>query len=113
FEDLPEGGDLYLLKGIIHGFSDDDALRLLRSCRRAIKPNGRLMIIETVPRQTDETYPQKAFMDLMMLALTPGKERSEAELRPLLGEAGFKIVDVLPTPGPSSLVVCGISSDRG
>ncbi len=115
FDGVPEG-DLYLLKGIVHGFADRDAVRLLATCRRAIRPDGRLLIIETVPAAAHEPDPRKAFMDLMMLSLVPGRERSAAELRPLLAEAGFDLARVLPTPGPNSIVearVTGPKAHRG
>ncbi|MDX1390664.1 MAG: methyltransferase, partial [Acidobacteriota bacterium] len=112
FEGVPDDGDVYLLKGIIHGFADDDAVRLLRACRRAMHPGGRLLIIETVPERSHEPNPQKAFMDLMMLALVPGKERSEDELRPLLAAAGLVIEEVIRIPGSNALVVCRVSNGR-
>ena len=72
-EDIPAeywlwiDGDAYLLKGIVHGMDDETALRLLKLIRGAIRDEGCLLILEDVPQGRQETNPQKAFMDLMML----------------------------------------------
>lgn len=104
FDGLPEG-DLYLFKGILHGFADEDAKRLLELCRRAIRRGGRVLILEAVPDRSGDGDPRRAFMDLMMLALVPGRERPVEEFEQLLELSGFALVELLRTDGPSSIVV--------
>ncbi len=100
-EAVPAGADAYLLSGIIHDWDDETALRILRNCRRAIRPDGTLLLLETV--LTPSSDPSSALMDVLMMVLTGGRERSEAEFRSLLEEAGFSLTRVIPTPGASIL----------
>jgi hypothetical protein len=95
FESVPPGGDAYVLKGVIHDWNDDEARRILRNCKQAMPPNGRLLILDNV--LTPESDPQSAMMDILMLVLTGGRERTEAEFRTLLADAGFGLVSVIPT----------------
>lgn len=87
FESVP-AGDLYLLKFILHDWTDDECVRILKSCRAAIAPGGRLAIIELIVGD-DDNPGIAALMDLNMLALTGGRERSVAEYDALLHAAGF------------------------
>jgi SAM-dependent methyltransferase len=103
FEGVPEGADAYLLSGIIHDWPDDAALKILRNCRRAIRQDGTLLLFETVLTPSASTEPQQALMDLMMMVLTSGKERSESDFRALLRDAGFSLTRVIPTQGASIL----------
>jgi SAM-dependent methyltransferase len=101
FDGVPEGADAYVLKGIIHDWNDEAAVEILRSCRRAIRPDGRLILLETVLTGSDD--PARALMDLLMMALTSGRERTEIEFRSLLDEAGFSLTRVITAPGHSIL----------
>jgi len=101
FEGVPGGADAYLLKGIIHDWNDDDALKILKNCRRAIHPDGTLLLVETV--LTRSTDPATALMDMLMMVLTSGRERSESEFRSLLQEAGFSMVQVIRAAGVSMI----------
>ena len=101
FDAMPEGGDAYILKGILHGFVDKDAVKILQNCRQAIQGDGRLLVIESVRQEANDPNPQTAFMDLMMLTLVPGRERSKQELELLLTQAGFELTAVYATSGPS------------
>jgi hypothetical protein len=82
FDGVPEGGDAYLLKGIIHDWNDEVAVEILRNCRRAIRPDGTLILLDTVLTGSDD--PARALMDLLMMVVTGGRERTELELRSLL-----------------------------
>ena len=104
WEGVPVDGDAYLLKGIVHGMDDENALRLLKLIRSAIRDEGRLLILEAVPQGRQEANPQKAFMDLMMLALVRGRERTEEQLRQLLARAGFELTRVVRTEMASTIV---------
>lgn len=103
FESVPEGGDQYLLKTIIHDWDDDDAVNILRNVRRAIAPNGRLALIELVLPEGAPWHPGM-MLDLEMLVTAGGRERTAAEYAELLGRAGFRQTRVVPTAGPMSVV---------
>jgi hypothetical protein len=99
FKGVPVGADAYLLKGIIHDWNDEAALTILKGCRRAIQPDGRLLIVEAV--LTPSTDPATALMDMLMMVLTSGRERTESEFRTLLQEAGFSMLQVIRSAGVS------------
>ncbi|HEX6903891.1 MAG TPA: methyltransferase [Thermoanaerobaculia bacterium] len=85
---VPPGGDAYLLKSIVHGLDDGEAARLLTLCRQAVRPGGRLLLVELVMQPGNDPGPAK-LMDLLMLVGCHGRERSEEEYRELLAAAGF------------------------
>jgi hypothetical protein len=104
FQSVPAGADGYVMKYIVHGFTDADALKILRNCRAVMSPNAKLLLIEQVLKPSNEPDPGK-FMDLQMLIVAPGgHERSEIDYRALLHEAGFALKRVIPTAGPLSIV---------
>jgi hypothetical protein len=96
FKSVPDGADAYVLKGIIHDWNDEDALKILKNCRRAIRSDGKLLLLETVLQPS--SVPARALMDLFMLVLVNGRERTEDDFRTLLQDAGFSLVRVIPTP---------------
>lgn len=93
FKGVPAGADAYILKGIIHDWNDEAALKILKNCRRAIHPDGRLLVQEAVLTRSPD--PTTALMDMLMMVLTSGRERTESEFRSLLQEAGFSMVQVI------------------
>ncbi|HEY6327766.1 MAG TPA: methyltransferase [Blastocatellia bacterium] len=102
FREIPPAS-MYMIKGVLHDWSDADALRILASCRRAIKPGGRLLIIESMLKPSNQPDPGK-FMDLMMLILVNGRERSQSDFLALFQQAGFSLTRTIPTSGPYTLV---------
>jgi hypothetical protein len=102
FKEVPSA-DLYLLRLILHDWSDEECLTILRNCRRAIKPDGRLFIIEHVLDEIG-TPDLTVFMDMNMLAVASGQERSRAEYRRLLEATGFGLEKVWPTDSPLSIL---------
>ena len=82
-----------MLKGIIHDWNDEAALTILKNCRRAIHPDGTLLLVETVLSPSAD--PARAMMDMLMMVLTRGRERTESEFRSLLQQAGFSMVQVI------------------
>jgi hypothetical protein len=96
FESVPAGGDVYLLRHIIHDWDDEKAIRILRNCRQAMDVSARLLLVESVIRPGNEPSLGK-FLDLVMLALTGGRERTEPEYRQLLQTVGFRLARVIPT----------------
>ena len=103
FESVPAGCDLYLLSHIIHDWSEDQCLTILGNCRRAMSQRGKLLIIEMVLTEGNAFHPGK-MLDMTMLALTPGQERTEPEYRALLAKAGFALTRVIPTDSDVSIV---------
>lgn len=98
FSAVPAGGDCYILKSILHDWDDESALRILRTCRRAMPPKSRLLVVEALIPPGNATGMGKS-LDIIMLALVHGRERTELEYRDLLGQAGFRPGRVIPT-GP-------------
>jgi ubiquinone/menaquinone biosynthesis C-methylase UbiE len=95
FESITDGADVYLLRHILHDWEDKRALRLLQNCRRAMTRPGKLLLVESVIRPGNEPSAGKV-LDLVMLALTGGMERTEPEYRELLEASGFRLVRVVP-----------------
>src|SRR5579863_9670645 len=104
FESVPTAAGAYLLSHIIHDWSEAQCLTILGNCRRTMKPNSRLLIIETVLAPGDTPHPGK-ILDIIMLALFTGaQERTEPEYRGLLDKAGFRLARVVPTESAVSIV---------
>ncbi|HZR83848.1 MAG TPA: methyltransferase [Candidatus Binatia bacterium] len=89
FERAPEGADVYVLRHILHDWPDQEAVAILRSCRRAMKADARLLVLDCVVGPPNQDPPSK-FLDLVMLVSAGGRERSEPEWRALLAEGGFR-----------------------
>ena len=103
FQTVPVGGDAYLLSHIIHDWNEDQCLTILGHCRKAMPPNGRLLIVEMVLPAGDAPHPGKIF-DMVMLVLPGGQERTEAEYAALLSKACFRLSRVVPTESAVSVV---------
>ena len=104
FDLVPDGGDTYVLKLVLHDWDDARAARILGNIRNAIIPGGRLIIIEAVMPPGDD-YHHAKFLDVNMLVLSEGgRERTEEEYRTLLDGAGFTLTRVVPTAAPLSVV---------
>lgn len=98
------GGDLIVMKNIIHDWNDAKATAILKACRSAIKPTGKLLLAELVVPPGFAPH-LSHILDLEMMVLCDGKERTEAEYRELLAGAGFRLTRIIPTEGsPLSLV---------
>jgi hypothetical protein len=92
FESVPEGGDAYLLKSVLHDWEDEPAIRILRACRRAARAGTALLVIE---RQF--ALPATKLSDLNMLVGPGGRERTAGEYDALLATAGFELLGETPT----------------
>jgi hypothetical protein len=103
FESMPSGADTYLFRHIIHDWSDEQSVQILKNCRKVIPNTGRLLIIEAVVPAGNESSISKDF-DMVMLVLPGGIERTEEEYRVLLKEAGFQLSSVTPTRSAVSIV---------
>jgi hypothetical protein len=102
FESVPEG-DLYLLKFILHDWTDDQCGTILKNLRAAIRPGGHVLIIENVLPETVSPHPGY-LMDLNMMVMTGGRERTATEFGALLERSGFAPGKVTLTPGLLSVV---------
>lgn len=103
FETVPSGGDAYMMSHVIHGWSEDKCLTILGHCRKAMKADGRLLIVETVLPAGDTPHPGK-ILDIVMLVFPGGQERTEQEYGSLLSKAGFRLNRVVPTASPVAVV---------
>jgi hypothetical protein len=103
FDSVPNGGDAYLMKAILHDWDDDDAVKILTNIRSAIAPDGKLLLLESVlPERSSSDI--GLLIDLEMLVAVGGKERTHAEWANLLGRAGFRLNKVVHTATPVSIV---------
>jgi hypothetical protein len=103
FESIPEGADLHIMKWIIHDWSDEQSVKILRNCREAIAPGGRVMLVEQVVSEGNVPCPGK-MMDIMMLLMEQGRERTEAEFASLFEAAGFRLSQRTPLMGAWSVL---------
>ncbi|MEU1287198.1 methyltransferase [Kitasatospora sp. NPDC005856] len=93
FATVPSGGDVYVLAQILHDWADDRAVEILRRCHQAMGAGARLLILEQVIPDDSRPHPAK-LLDLHMLVLLGGRERSETSWRRLLTESGFELVGI-------------------
>lgn len=100
---VPEGADAYLLSHIVHDWGEAECRTILGHCRDAMAPGGRVLIVEMVLPEGDEPHPGKV-LDLAMLALVGGRERTAQEYRDLLASAGLEMTRVVPTASAVSVV---------
>jgi predicted O-methyltransferase YrrM len=103
FEGVPAGHQAYILSHVLHDWDDEQCISILRNCRRAIAPGGLLLIVEAVLPVGDAPHHGK-MMDLLMLTVTGGKERTALEFGDLLGAANFALARVIPTSTHQSIV---------
>jgi hypothetical protein len=102
FADVPAGFGLYVMKRIIHDWDDDRAAGILRGCRDAMSGTSRILVIDAVIRPGNEPDPNKN-LDLSIMALTPGRERTEEEFADLFDASGLRLTRIIPTENPSTL----------
>ena len=103
FQAVPTGADLHLLKQIIHDWDDERATKVLQNCHRSLTSDGTLLLVEMVVPPDNQPSPAQA-MDLNMLVLLGGRERTEKEYQLLLLNAGFRLDEVIPTHSPFSVI---------
>jgi hypothetical protein len=108
FESVPEGGDAYILSHIIHDWNEEQCLTILGNVRRAMKPDGKLLLVEFVLPEDDSPHLGK-LADMIMLVIPGGQERTPAEYDELLAKAGFRMTRVVPTESPVSIVEAEIA----
>jgi hypothetical protein len=100
--------EVHVLSQILHDWDDARALAILRNSRQSISPAGRVLVIEQVVPDGDEPSFSKE-LDLLMLVLLGGKERSESEWRSLLSEGGFELTSIKPAAGTNLIEAAPVS----
>lgn len=103
FEAVPAGGDAHILKWIIHDWDDEQSVAILKNCHRALPDDGKLVLVEAVVPAGSEPHFSK-FIDLNMLVMTGGRERTDGEFRTLYDAAGFRLTRIVPTESPFSVI---------
>jgi hypothetical protein len=102
-ESLPRGADSYLLSGVIHDWNDPAAVRILKNCRNAMRSRGKVLVIECVVPDGDESSFSK-LLDLNMMVMTGGRERTAGEFRDLFHAADLELNRIIPTASPLSIL---------
>ena len=103
FESVPAGADAYLMRHIIHDWEDEKAIRLLRNVHQAIGKEGRLLVVEgVIPPGNDPCFGK--LLDLTMLTIPGGKERTQEEYRALFEAGGFQLTRIVPTKAEVSVI---------
>jgi hypothetical protein len=105
FDHIPSGADAYYMQHIIHDWDDEPALKILGNCRQALQgqKNGKLLVVDSVISEDSRPHPGK-LLDLEMLLMPGGRERTEAQFRALFGKAGFEITRIAPTRAADSVI---------
>ncbi len=96
FEEVPPA-DTYIMKFIIHDWNDEQCLRILKNCHASMEGNGRIICVDSVLAPMGDTDNRGKFLDINMMVLIPGKERTEKQWYELFDRAGFKIRSIVST----------------
>ena len=104
FEGVPQGADAYVMKSIVHDWPDVRSAAILENCRRALRADGRVILVERVMPARATDAPDTVRVDLHMLAVTGGQERGEAEYKRLLESAGFGLGRIVATRSPFCVI---------
>ena len=103
FDTVPAGADAYILSHVIHDWNEEQCLTILGHCRRAMGVNARLLLVEMVLPEGDTPHPGK-LLDMLMLSVPGGEERTPSQYDALLTKAGFRMTQVVPTQSLVSVV---------
>jgi O-methyltransferase domain/Dimerisation domain len=103
FTSVPSGGDAYIMKHIIHDWDDERALTILKNIKKAMKPGGRVLVVEAVIAEGNNQDFGK-LLDIEMLVSPGGKERTAAEYEDLFSRAGLRLTRIIPTKSPYSVI---------
>jgi len=95
FADIPVSADVFLLKSVLHDWNDDQAGLILENCRRAMSQDSRLFVIERVLPERSVDDPAVVLLDIHMMAVTGGRERTLSELAAMVGHAGFALPEAI------------------
>jgi hypothetical protein len=110
FQSAPAGADAYVFKRILHDWDDAACVSLLKAARAVMPPQGRVLVVDAVVRPDNAPDPIK-LTDLILLGVTSGRERTEAEFRELFTAAGLRLTRVLGTPSSLSILEAALARD--
>jgi hypothetical protein len=106
----PEGGDLYLLRHLMHDYEDAACIRILTNVRRAMRPQARVLVLEA-PLPADDSPGPGRWLDLQVMLLCGGRERTVEDYAGLFGQAGLRLTRTIPTSHPAMTVVEAAADD--
>jgi hypothetical protein len=104
FTDVPVQADAYVMRWVLHDWSDEESVALLTNVKKAARADARLMVVESVIPESPE-FDMGKWMDLNMMAMSTGRERTAAEFGGLFERAGFALEQIVSTPSPLSIVI--------
>lgn len=104
FAEIPVEADAYLMKFIIHDWNDEQSETILKNLAKSAKSGAKLLLVETVVEENDNAPSMSKLMDLNMLVMTGGKERTAEEYAELFEKTGFKLTNIIATPSPVQIV---------
>jgi hypothetical protein len=104
FVEIPVVADAYLLRWVLHDWSDDKSIAILENVKRSAKPDARVLLVESVIPETPE-FDMGKWMDINMLVMAGGRERTAAEFSELYDQAGFDLEQIVATPSPLSIII--------
>jgi SAM-dependent methyltransferase len=111
FESVPAGADVYILKSVIHDWNHEQSVTILQNCRRAMRPSGRLLLVELVlPSRVDQSLRNQigTGSDINMLVNAGGRERTDSDFAELFAAARFKLTRIVPVEGSLVSVLEGV-----
>ena len=103
FKAVPRGGDAYIMKHIIHDWDDEKSIRILKNIREAMNPGGRVILLDSVLPPANQPDFGK-IIDIEMLLMPGGRERTEEEFRSLFDRAGFRLTKIVRTESPLCVI---------
>ena len=110
FATAPQGGDAYLIRHLLHDYEDEECLRILGHVRRAMRPDARVLVLEA-PLPSDDSPGPGRWLDLQVMVLCGGRERTVEEYGRLFEQAGLRLSRTIPTRHPAMTVVEAVAAD--
>ena len=107
---VPEGGDAYLIRHLMHDYDDADCVRILANVRRAMRPDARVLVLEA-PLPSDDSPGPGRWLDLQVMVLCGGRERTVEEYAALFERAGLRLARTVATAHPAMTVVEAVAAD--
>jgi hypothetical protein len=105
----PAGGDVYLIRHLLHDYDDRDCVRILANVRAAMRPQGRVLVLEA-PLPSDESPGPGRWLDLQVMLLCGGRERTVEEYAGLFERAGLRLARTIPTQHPAMTIIEAVAA---
>jgi hypothetical protein len=109
FSTAPAGADVYLLKNVLHNWSNEESIKILNNIRNVLPPHGKILILEMILDEENHASFGKLIDLQMMVFMEEGKERTREEFESLLQQAGLRLNRVIPTIAPISIIEAVLS----